>query len=135
MSEFDVDDDGTVSMLEYLNSILGEGWTVDGKPGSLVGCGANTQTGTGAAAPGADSPAEKVSRLHTELMPRSPAELFKQLDSNGDGHVSLDELEAKLKGRGIDSQLVSELFAKLDRSHDGAPATHASLPFPSLMRE
>ena len=48
---------------------------------------------------------------------------FSQLDRNGDGKVDRDEMDAYLAQRGIDdehrSQIVDEIFEKLDQDHNG----------------
>jgi hypothetical protein len=49
---------------------------------------------------------------------RDPAEVFKKLDTNGDGKISLDEFLAGPAGK-KDAEKAKELFKKKDKDGDG----------------
>ncbi|HSI14479.1 MAG TPA: EF-hand domain-containing protein [Chthoniobacter sp.] len=49
---------------------------------------------------------------------RDPAEVFKKLDTNGDGKISLDEFKAGPQGK-KDPAKAEEIFKKKDKDGDG----------------
>lgn len=49
---------------------------------------------------------------------RDPAEVFKKLDANGDGKISLDEFKAGPAGK-KDPAKAEEIFKKKDKDGDG----------------
>lgn len=49
---------------------------------------------------------------------RTPEEIFKKKDSNGDGKLSVDEFVGKLTGEKADK--AKTRFAKLDKDSDGS---------------
>lgn len=50
---------------------------------------------------------------------RDPAEVFKKLDANGDGKVSLEEFKAGPAGK-KDPAKAEEIFKKKDKDNDGS---------------
>jgi Ca2+-binding EF-hand superfamily protein len=50
---------------------------------------------------------------------RDPAEVFKKLDTNGDGKVSLEEFKAGPAGK-KDPAKAEEIFKKKDKDNDGS---------------
>ena len=50
---------------------------------------------------------------------RDPAEVFKKLDTNGDGKISLDEFKAGPQGK-KDPAKAEEIFKKKDKDGDGS---------------
>jgi hypothetical protein len=51
---------------------------------------------------------------------QSPADLFSQLDTDGDGQISKTEFEQALGAVGVDTQSADALFGKLDANSDGS---------------
>lgn len=49
---------------------------------------------------------------------KSPEEMFKKLDTNGDGKLTVDEFVGKRTGEKADK--AKERFAKLDKDSDGS---------------
>ncbi len=64
------------------------------------------------------TPAAKPEAAKGEKPKRDPAEMFKKLDTNGDGKISLDEFKAGPLGQ-KDPAKAEEIFKKKDKDGDG----------------
>ncbi len=81
----------------------------DDKPASPAGGDGKPAAPTAPAAPAAGDAAKPK---------RDPAEVFKKLDANGDGKISLDEFKAGPAGK-KDPAKAEEIFKKKDKDGDG----------------
>ena len=64
------------------------------------------------------TPATKPDAAKGDKPKRDPAEMFKKLDTNGDGKISLDEFKAGPLGQ-KDPAKAEEIFKKKDKDGDG----------------
>ncbi len=62
---------------------------------------------------------DKKPEAGAEKPKRDPAELFKKLDSNNDGKVSLEEWKASPMGK-KDAAKAEEMFKSKDKDNDGS---------------
>ena len=133
----------TSNALSYLQQLLqqgagGIGGAADaGDPlsamlQSLAGSGAATDSSTSAAASGTTScgyssfDAGTMAALislqdqSTSGSAQSPSQLFKSLDTDGDGQISQTEFETALGADGVDKTSADALFSRLDANSDGS---------------
>lgn len=62
---------------------------------------------------------QQMALIHEDLMAEAD-EIFRELDANGDGTISMEELRSYLQVTGCSSQVIRGLFTALDSNADGA---------------
>jgi len=111
--------------------VIGQGQVIKGWDkgllGLCVGSKANLvippEMGYGASGAGADIPGGATLHFDVEVVaindgPPPPPNLFKQIDTDGDGKISKDEVDAYFKQQGMD-EVPPELWEKEDADKDG----------------